>query len=442
MEPTNQQPAAEAVRPESEAEVVAVIADAIDTGTPLEVVGCGSKRRWGQVLAKPHTVLSTRNLSGIRDYSPDELVMTCGAGTLLSEIEQTLAEKGQRLPFAPGHWPDVLAGEAEGQTIGGVLATNLAGATRFRRGAARDYLLGFTGVSGRGESFKAGGRVMKNVTGYDLCKLMCGSFGTLAVMTEVSLKVLPAPAKALFAHIPAADPATAATLMHTLRRHAIDIAACWYLPEATLAAWPGAAALDIDQAGVLCLIEGPDAGLAPRLEQLRSDLGAAALASSVREVQAAPAEVEQALSSLAPLTHDFHSDEQALIRVSTAPTLLPDIASEAQAFDTDHPPRLLVDCSGHWLWLQVGVRDLEARVAHLRHLLRAEGALSVPPGAASGGSDNTAVRGHVAVVYQPEESAVEAFSRPPGVVMDVNRRIRQGFDPRGILNPGRLYPGE
>src|SRR3954452_20259733 len=167
------------------------VAAALAAEEPIEIVGGGSKRALGRPLQTPH-LLDLSRLAGIRDYAPSELVLTAGAATPLAEIERALAECGQMLAFEPPDWRALLGSDSE-STLGGVLACNLSGPRRIKAGAARDHFLGFRGVSGRGEACKAGGQVVKNVTGYDLCKLMAGSFGTLAALEEVTVKVLPQP---------------------------------------------------------------------------------------------------------------------------------------------------------------------------------------------------------------------------------------------------------
>ncbi len=168
------------------------VAEALAAEEPLELVGGGSKRGLGRPVQAAHT-LDLARLSGIRDYAPNELVLTAGAATPLAEIERVLAEHGQMLAFEPPGWCGLLGADEASPTLGGVLACNLAGPRRIKAGAARDHFLGFRAVSGRGEIFKAGGKVVKNVTGYDLPKLMAGSYGTLTALEEVTVKVLPRP---------------------------------------------------------------------------------------------------------------------------------------------------------------------------------------------------------------------------------------------------------
>ncbi|MEX0759226.1 MAG: FAD-binding protein, partial [Tistlia sp.] len=184
----------EAWRPTDDAQVCEAVAWASAEQVPLEVVGQGSKRGWGRPLQCERD-LDLSGLTGITLYEPGELVLSARAGTGLSEIREALAAERQELAFEP---PDLAPffGRPPGEgTLGGTIATNLAGPRRIKAGAARDHFLGFHAVSGRGERFKSGGRVMKNVTGYDLPKLLAGSFGTLGVMTDLTVKVLPAAEK-------------------------------------------------------------------------------------------------------------------------------------------------------------------------------------------------------------------------------------------------------
>ncbi len=175
-----------------EADAVDAICAAKAKGDCCAIVGGGSKSGLGR-YAPQAQALSTAALTGVTLYEPDELVLSARAGVPLSEIEALLDQHGQQLAFEPMDYGRLFGAEAGGATIGGVIAVNAAGPRRIKAGAARDHLLGFRCVTGRGELVKSGGRVMKNVTGYDLSKLVCGSYGTLALLTELTLKVLPKP---------------------------------------------------------------------------------------------------------------------------------------------------------------------------------------------------------------------------------------------------------
>ena len=178
--------------PRSEAEVAEAVRWALAGRHALAISGAGTKFGWGRPVNAVAS-LKLAQFSDIELYEPEELVLSARAGTSMSEIERRLAQHGQQLAFEPPDFGPLFGTPAGGGTLGGAVACNLAGPRRIHAGAARDHVLGFAGVNGLGESFKAGGRVVKNVTGFDLSKLVSGSFGTLAVMTHITLKVLPAP---------------------------------------------------------------------------------------------------------------------------------------------------------------------------------------------------------------------------------------------------------
>src|SRR5690242_11526942 len=225
-------------------ELCETVSEALAAEEPVEIVGGGSKRALGRPVQAAHT-LDLSRLSGIRDYAPSELVLTAGAATPLAEIELALDDAGQMLAFEPPRWHALLGGEGA-PTLGGVLACNLAGPRRLKAGAARDHFLGFRAVSGRGESFKAGGKVVKNVTGYDLCKLMAGSYGTLAALEEVTVKVLPRPETAATVLFAGLDPAAAVRLMSAALGSPHEISGAAYLPAGYGAVPAGSVALRVE----------------------------------------------------------------------------------------------------------------------------------------------------------------------------------------------------
>src|SRR5689334_10836978 len=232
---------ADIVTPRDANEVEAAVQWAIAQKKSLEIVGHGSKRALGRP-AQFDATLDLSGLSGVTLYEPEELVLSARAGTPLAEIESLIAAKGQELAFEPMDFAPLLGGKPGQATIGGVLAANLSGPRRIKAGAARDHFLGFTAVSGRGEVFKSGGRVVKNVTGYDLCKLMAGSWGTLAAMTEVTIKVLPAAETEETLLIRGLEPARAVEAMTNAMSSACDVSGAAHLPSDVAASVPAAAA--------------------------------------------------------------------------------------------------------------------------------------------------------------------------------------------------------
>src|SRR5215218_6994675 len=195
----------------------------------LEIVGGGSKRAIGRP-AQTDLTLDLFGLSGVTLYEPEELVLSARAGTPLAEIEALVESKNQQLAFEPMDYGPILGGPANAGSLGGALAANLSGPRRIKAGAARDHFLGFSAVSGRAETFKSGGRVVKNVTGYDLCKLLAGSFGTLAAMTEVTIKVLPRPETEATVLVLGLDDARANQAMSAAMASSCDVSAAAHLP--------------------------------------------------------------------------------------------------------------------------------------------------------------------------------------------------------------------
>lgn len=221
------------LRPADAQELMQIVQAALADRTPLQIVGGDSKGGMGYPQREVRRVSSAK-LDRIVDYDPAELVLTVGAGVKLATIQALLTEHGQMLAFEPygvATTVDAAAGES---TIGGVVAAGFAGSRRVTAGNVRDHVLGFSAVSGRGESFVAGGRVVKNVTGYDLSKLMCGSWGQLAVMTEITLKVLPRPRVSLTLARFGVGVDEAYIYMTRALRSQADVAAAAYVPGGLL----------------------------------------------------------------------------------------------------------------------------------------------------------------------------------------------------------------
>ncbi len=261
---------AQTLKPGTVEELVEAIGWAVAGTHPLELIGGGSKRALGRPL-QAEMSLDLSAFSGIKEYQPEELQLTAGAATPLAEIEAALDEKGQMLAFEPADYGALLGSKA-GATLGGVLACNLSGPRRIKAGAARDHLLGFHAVSGRAEDFKAGGKVVKNVTGYDLCKLLAGSWGTLAAMHEVSLKVLPAPELTRTVLIFGLDDERAVAAMGEALASAHDVSAAAHLPAALAARSAVPYVADAGMSITALRVEGIGPSVEARCRDLRSML--------------------------------------------------------------------------------------------------------------------------------------------------------------------------
>src|ERR1700704_2023119 len=231
---------ADNLKPRDAKDVEAAVQWALAEGKALELVGHGSKRAIGRP-AQTDLTLDLSALAGVTLYEPEELVLSAKAGTPMAEIEALVAAKGQQLAFEPMDYGPILGGVANRGTIGGALAANLSGPRRIKAGAARDHFLGVCAVSGRGETFKSGGRVVKNVTGYDLCKLLAGSWGTLAAMTEVTIKVLPVAETEETLLIRGLEPAQAVEAMTSAMGSACDVSGAAHLPPEVATSIPAVA---------------------------------------------------------------------------------------------------------------------------------------------------------------------------------------------------------
>ena len=392
------------------------IAGALAAEEPVELVAGGSKRGVGRPVQAAHQLDLTR-LSGIRDYQPSELVLTAGAGTPLGEIERSLEEAGQMLAFEPPDWRALLgSGEQDGAgpTLGGVLACNLSGPRRIKAGAARDHFLGFRAVSGRGEIFKAGGKVIKNVTGYDLPKLMAGSYGTLAALEEVTLKVLPRPetvATLLFTKV---EPVAAGHLMGAALGSPHEVSGAAYLPAG--AAMPFALPGD----GTVALrLEGPAPSVEFRCDSLTREHGTSGAAEIVTGSEAK--EFWRAIGEAAPLAG---LAGRVVWRISVAPARGPELG---QAISRVLDAVWFLDWGGGLLWLAVPDAT-DAGAEAIRTAIR--GPEGRDTGHATLVKGSPALRGSIAV-FEPQAAPLAALSR----------RVKDAFDPAHILNPGRMVEG-
>jgi glycolate oxidase FAD binding subunit len=398
--------------PRDGADVLEIVRGSVAREAPLEILGHGSKRGFGRPVQASRT-LDLSQLSGITLYEPDELVLRAGPGTPLALITQVLAEKRQQLAFEPGDWGPVY-GTAPGLgTLGGAIAANLAGPRRIKAGAARDHILGFTAVNGRGESFKAGGRVMKNVTGYDLPKLMAGSFGTLAVLTEITVKVLPAPETIRTLLVAGLEDARAVAAMSQALGSAHEVSAAAHLPPRMAARSGVGPVASAGRAVTLLRVDGPEPSANYRVQALGQELSGYGQTAVLDD--AASRRWWSELRDLAPFRNDA---TRPLWRISVAPTEGPRlVAALSNRLDFDH----LYDWGGGLVWLA-----LPAGADPAAEIVRA----ALPSGHA------TLVRAEAHARAQ-----VPVFQPQPPALAELTRRIKESFDPLRLLNPGRMQAG-
>lgn len=390
-----------------EADAVDAICAANSRGVSCAVVGGGSKSGLGR-HAPQAQALSTAALNGVTLYEPNELVLSARAGTGLSEIEALLDAHGQQLAFEPMDYGPLLGAEAGGATMGGVVAVNASGPRRIKAGAARDHLLGFRCVTGRGELVKSGGRVMKNVTGYDLSKLVCGSYGTLALLTELTLKVLPKPETECTLLAIGADAAESLAL---LRR-----AAATPCEPSSLAMLPaGAAPMALDANAAAIRLEGPAISVTARRDDLVARLADDGVRFETLDARDSTA-LWRGLRDAAPVA--AHAGQ--VWRISAAPT---EGFGVVERIRRAGAPMLayFYDWAGGLIWLCLEAAP-HAHAAVVREAVDALG-------------------GHATLIRASEETRtmVGVFHPQPAALAALTRRVKESFDPAHILERGRMW---
>ena len=392
------------IKPRDAKDVEAAVHWALAEAKTLEIVGNGSKRGIGRA-AQWDLSLDLSGLSGVTLYEPQELVLSAKAGTPLAEIETLLAANNQELAFEPIDYGPLFGAPGGGGTIGGTLAANLSGPRRIKAGAARDHFLGFAAVSGRAETFKSGGRVVKNVTGYDLCKLMAGSWGTLGAMTDVTVKVLPRAETEATLLVLGLDDAKATQAMSAAMNSPNDVSGAAHLPAPVARRVTGA-----DRAVTALRVEGVAPSVTHRMHSLEALLKSFGTLATLDEATSRP--FWRAVRDVTP----FAGDDRVIWRISTAPSRGHEIAAaigEGEYF---------YDWAGGLIWLALGA-------------LHDGGAARVRSGLAG--------NGHATLVRAPAglRASVAVFEPQTQGLAALTRRVKESFDPKGVLGPGRMIPG-
>jgi glycolate oxidase FAD binding subunit len=405
----------ETYRPTNESELQSTIQALARERIPTEIMGAGSKRGIGRP-SQVHAAISLTGLNGISLYEPTELVMSAWAGTSLAKIESTLADRGQMLAFEPMELGPATGGASGLQTIGAVFATNISGARRISSGAARDHLLGVRAVNGRGEVFKSGGRVLKNVTGYDVARALTGSWGTLAVLSEVTFKVLPRSRQTETLVFVGLSDEIAAELACFAMGTPFEVNGTAHL-TAGLTSRLELRSLAREAAPVTAIrIENFPTSIAYRTERLAEAL----------KIYGQPVKLGhdasivfwselRRLSVLSPMTGEVATQ---LWRISTAPRLASKVVG---AIKRNMAAEAYYDASGGIIWIEVAA-SADAGAADIRRILSSHG-------------------GHATLMRaEPDvRASVEVFQPMTAVVERLSQGIKDSFDPARILNPGRMY---
>ena len=397
------------LKPRDAKDVEDAVRWAIAHGKALELLGQGTKRALGRP-SQTDTTLDLSGLSGVTLYEPAELVLSARAGTPLAEIEALLEKNNQQLDFEPMDYGPLLGNEAGKGTLGGAIATNLSGPRRIKAGAARDHFLGVTAVTGRAETIKSGGRVVKNVTGYDMCKVLAGSWGTLAAMTDITIKVLPKPETEATVIIEGLDDERACAAMSAAMGSSCDVSGAAHLPDHVASYFDG---LPRPEAGTVLRLEGVAPSVAHRKETLAALMKPFGPVALLDEVQS-----KALWKSVRQVKPFALSQERPLWRISTAPG-----QGHAVAAAITPAAQMFYDWAGGLIWVAMPFAD-EPDAGSIRRAVAELG-------------------GHATLVRAPAalRASVDVFEPQSAGLRALSKRVKDGFDPKGVLNPGRMWAG-
>lgn len=355
--------------------------------------------------------MTTQSLTGVRLYEPTELVMSARAGTPLARIEADLASRGQMLAFEPVDLAPMLGGERGAGSIGAVFAANLSGSRRISAGAARDHILGINAVTGLGQAYRSGGRVMKNVTGYDLSRFICGSWGTLGVLTEVTFKVLPIAEEAVTLLLFGLDDGIAIEALSTAMASPYEVSGAIHIQQALVGRLWHAGLRDLGRSVTALRIENFAPSVAYRASRLRDELKAFGEVHGLDHSKSL--QFWDELRVLSPMI----GSDAPIWRISTAPQAGPQVVAGIRRF---MECGAFYDWSGGLIWAEV-LPTADAGAADIRRVVASFG-------------------GHATLMRAPPtvRAAVDVFQPLEPAVDEISRKLKSLFDPAGILNPGRM----
>jgi glycolate oxidase FAD binding subunit len=385
---------------------------------PLEIIGHGTKRLIGQPMAT-NALLDLSALNAVTSYEPNELIITVQAGAPLADVKSLIDSKNQQFAFEPVD-TGLLLGVPGGGTIGGMIGAGLAGPRRIQAGGARDHLLGAHAVSGYGDSFKAGGRVVKNVTGYDLCKLLAGSWGTLAVMTEVTLKVMPRPESERTLVLHGLDHVAANRAMTAALGSPFDVSGAAHVPNSAFRGSLGGLGEvgSTREAVTLLRLEGITTSAAHRAAALASVLSPFGVAEIVED--SASAAIWISIRDVEPFAAKGELGTWTVWRIVCPPA---SGGALGERLSRDTGGDVIYDWGGGLIWAALPPKT-DGHAALVRPLVEAVG-------------------GHAVLLRASDEvrRSVDVFHPPKSGVAALGERVRRSFDPKSILNRGRMTRG-
>ena len=405
--------------PQNEHEVATLIRKFYKSNIPIELIGSGSKRKIGKTLQCAKT-LNLSKLNGIIEYLPEELYIKVKAGTSIKAIEQELKKNNQQLAFEPIDFGYFLNGESDYGTAAGQVACNISGSRRFKVGSIRDHVLGFRGVNGRGEIIKSGGVVVKNVTGYDLSKLICGSYGTLVALTEITFKVLPLPEESKTLVINNQKIEKAVHFLDKSISSSNDISGAVFFPDKPMISGSSMnientfKLNDLKQEGSITAIriEGSKNSIDHRIENLINELQIINLNISILEVHQS-----EVFWNKVKALEFFSNSKNNIIRIVIPPSECVNLI-----YQFSNKFKYYLDWGGALMWLEVFELSEEMFESIRRKVVKRGGYVTMIK------NSN----------YLPYVEDVFTISSER---FNISQNIKKSFDPKRILNPGKMYTG-
>ncbi|MDC6481871.1 FAD-binding protein [Pelagibacteraceae bacterium] len=399
------------LKPESEEAISEAIKHCYKKNIPLAINGLGSKKNIGKNFQSQKT-LDLSNYSGIIKYEPEELYIKVKSGTSIKEIKEELDKKNQQLAFEPNDFGFLFEGESNEGTIGGVLSSNFAGPRRFKVGSARDHILGFKGINGKGEIIKSGGTVVKNVTGYDLSKIITGSFGTLSVFTEISVKVLPKAdlTKTLVIENPHLKKGL--EYLNVALGSSTDPSGGVFYPEYFRNQF---VFNDLTTEGPITAIriEGSKLSVDERINKLLKELNV-----SRKEISILESSQSNIFWENTRCLKVFKNLKDNLLRIIVPASEVFDLINRLKSYNVKY----FIDWGGNLVWLQVDEINLNS-IKEIRSLVKNLG-------------------GYLTIIKVEEslKASIDIFTIDE-VKYKISEKIKKSFDPKRILNPGKMYTG-
>tara|TARA_B100002052_G_scaffold293789_1_gene317492 strand:+ start:311 stop:1567 length:1257 start_codon:yes stop_codon:yes gene_type:complete len=398
-------------KPDNEKDLQEIIKYCFKKNLPIEIIGRGTKNQIGKRLQCAKT-LDMSNISGIIDYKPEELYITVKAGTPILTIQNELKKNNQHLAFEPVNFSELFKKDSNEGTIGGTLSCNFSGSRRFKVGSARDHILGFKGFNGKGEKIKSGGTVVKNVTGYDLSKLITGSFGTLLVLSEITLKVLPLQTDTKTIVVSGLSLEHALGILGSAISSSNDPSGAVFYPDSLRNNF---VFNDLTHPGSITAIrvEGSKTSTEQRINNLIQDLSL--LDKNVTVIDSIQSEIfwEDTRSIKV-----FSKNQKNILRAVVPPSETINLINRLKSFH----PTYFIDWGGSLIWIELDYLSNQKIDQIRKRILVADGYLTV--------------------IKSPEniKSSSELFTIDP-IKFKISQNIKKSFDPKRIFNPGKMYTG-